>query len=98
MMSQILASTNNNLSQNDLGSKKPRDGIEITPPSAAFYVKKKDTSKVLCKKLGHYAKKCPEGNNKVNKQRRTYLVTYQKCNQKGHYARRCIEKSTTKLQ
>jgi hypothetical protein len=24
-----------------------------------FYVKKKDTSKVLCKNLGHYAKKCP---------------------------------------
>jgi hypothetical protein len=30
MMSQILASTNNNLPQNDLGNKEPRDGIEIT--------------------------------------------------------------------
>jgi hypothetical protein len=62
---------------------------------------KKDNSKVLClncKKLGHYAKKCPERNNKVNRQRRTDLVTCQKCNQKGHYASRCVEKSTLKLQ
>jgi hypothetical protein len=57
--------------------------------------KKKDTSKVLflsCKKHGHYARKCPERNNKVNKQRGTNLVTCQKCNQKGHYAGRCVEK------
>jgi hypothetical protein len=63
--------------------------------------KKKDNNKVLClncKKLGHYAKKCPERNNKVNMQRRTDLVTCQKCNQKGHYASRCVEKSTLKLQ
>jgi hypothetical protein len=51
MMPQILASTNNNLPQNDLGSKEPRDGIEITLPGAAFYVKNKDTSRVLCLKL-----------------------------------------------
>jgi radical SAM protein with 4Fe4S-binding SPASM domain len=41
--------------------------------------KKMDYSKVLClncKKLKHCAKKCPERNNKVNKQRRTDLVTY----------------------
>jgi hypothetical protein len=40
--------------------------------------KKKDTSKVLClncKELEHYAKKCPERNNKVNMQRGTDLVT-----------------------
>jgi hypothetical protein len=40
--------------------------------------KKKDTSKVLClncKELKHYAKKCPERNNKVNRQRGTDLVT-----------------------
>jgi hypothetical protein len=46
--------------------------------------KRKDTSKVLClkcKKLGHYAKKCPERNNKVNRQRGTYLFTCHKCNQ-----------------
>jgi hypothetical protein len=59
--------------------------------------KKKDTSKVLClncKKLGYYARRCPER----NKQRRTDVVTCQKCNQKGHYASRCVEKSTLKLQ
>jgi hypothetical protein len=30
MMPQILASTNNNLPQNNLGSKEPRDDAEIT--------------------------------------------------------------------
>jgi hypothetical protein len=30
MMPQILASTNNNLPQNDLGSKEPRDEAKIT--------------------------------------------------------------------
>jgi hypothetical protein len=46
--------------------------------------RKNDTTKVLClncKKLGHYAKKCPERNNKVNRQRGTYLFTCHKCNQ-----------------
>jgi hypothetical protein len=64
-------------------------------------VKKKDYDKVLClncKKIGQYAKKCLERNNKVNRQRGTNLVTCQKCNQKGHYASRCVEKSTSKLQ
>jgi polynucleotide 5'-kinase involved in rRNA processing len=63
--------------------------------------RKKDTSKVLClncKKVGHYANKCPERNNKVNKQRGTDLVTCHKCNQKGLYAGRCAEKSTLRLQ
>jgi hypothetical protein len=30
MMPQILASTNNNLPQNNLGSKEPRDDAQIT--------------------------------------------------------------------
>jgi hypothetical protein len=30
MMSQILASTNNNLPQNNIGSKEPRDSAETT--------------------------------------------------------------------
>jgi hypothetical protein len=42
MMPRILARINNNtLPQNNHGSKEPRDGIEITPPSAAPYEKKK---------------------------------------------------------
>jgi hypothetical protein len=75
---------------------KVRDLLALERPK-----KKKDYSKVLClicKKLGHYAKNCPERNNKVNKQGRTDLVPCQKCNQKGHYARRCVEKSTMNLQ
>jgi hypothetical protein len=64
-------------------------------------IKKKYNSKVLCfhcKELGHYVDKCPERDNKANRQRGTDLVTCQKCNQKGHYARRCEEKSTSRLQ
>jgi hypothetical protein len=64
-------------------------------------VKKKDNSKVLClncKKLGHYARKCPGRNNKVSKKRRTDLDTRQKCNQKEHYTGKCAEKSTSKFQ
>jgi hypothetical protein len=66
--------------------KEVRDLLALERPK-----KKKDYSKVLCfncKKIGHYAKKYPERNNKVNKQRGTNLVTCQKCNQKGHYAGR----------
>jgi hypothetical protein len=71
------------------------------PPSVAFHVKEKDNSKVLClncKKLGHYARKYPGRNNKVSKQRRTDLVTCQKCNQNEHYTGKCAEKSTSKFQ
>jgi hypothetical protein len=60
-------------------------------------IKEKDNSKTLCwncRKLGHYAKECPE----PNMQRGIDLVTCQKCNQKGHYARRCEEKRTSRLQ
>jgi hypothetical protein len=124
MMSQILASTNNNLPQNHHGSKEPRGDAEITLQACRIYEKeehlsrncsrkrerfpttvveyegnevrdflalerpkkKNDTSKVIClncKKLRHYAKKCPERDKKVNKERRTDLVTCHKMQSKG---------------
>jgi division protein CdvB (Snf7/Vps24/ESCRT-III family) len=45
MMSQILASTNNNLPQNDLGSKEPRSDAEITLQACKN-----------CREIGHTSK------------------------------------------
>jgi hypothetical protein len=75
--------------------KEVRDLLALERPK-----KKKDTSKVWCfncKELGHYAKKCPEKNNKVNRQRGTNLVTCPKFNRKGHHASKCTEKNTSRL-
>jgi hypothetical protein len=75
--------------------------LELPKKKKKKKINKKDNSKVLCfrcKELGHYADKCPERDNKANRQRGTDLVTCQKCNQKGHYARRCKEKRTSRLQ
>jgi hypothetical protein len=47
MMPQILASTNNNLPQNDLGSKEPRDEAKIT-----FLAYK------ICGVIGHLSEEC----------------------------------------
>jgi hypothetical protein len=65
---------------------------------------KKNDSKVLCfncKELGHYAKKCPEENNKANRpggmKKDLSPITCYKCKQKGHYANKCAEKSTSRL-
>jgi hypothetical protein len=46
--------------------KEVRDLLALERPK-----KKKDTSKMWCfncKELGHYAKECPEENNKANRQ------------------------------
>jgi hypothetical protein len=66
--------------------------------------KKKGTSKVLCfhcTELGHYAKKCPEENNKENGQdsmkKDLNHITCFKCKQKGHYSNHYTEKSTSRL-
>jgi hypothetical protein len=67
--------------------------------------KKKDISKVLCfrcKELGHYADKCPERDNKANRQssvkKNLNHITCYKCKQKGHYADKCSENGTSRLQ
>jgi hypothetical protein len=49
MMSQILASTNNNLSRNKLGSKEPRDNVGITLQACKIYGE-----------IGHMSKECHE--------------------------------------
>jgi hypothetical protein len=67
--------------------------------------KKKDNSKVLCfncKELGHYADKCPERDNKANRQgsvkKNLNHITCFKCKQMGHYSNQCTGKSTSRLQ
>jgi hypothetical protein len=47
MMPQILASTNNNLSQNSLGSQEPRGEAEITLLACK-----------ICGEIGHMSKGC----------------------------------------
>jgi hypothetical protein len=49
IMSQILATTNNNLPQNHLGSKEPRDDAEITLQACKIYGE-----------IGHMSKECHE--------------------------------------
>jgi hypothetical protein len=49
MMSQNLASTNNNLPQNNLGSKEPRDSAEITLQACK-----------ICGEIGHTPQECHE--------------------------------------
>jgi hypothetical protein len=67
--------------------------------------KKKGTSKVLCfhcRELGHYAKKCPEENNKANEQgsekKNLNHSTCFKCKQMGYYSNQCSENGTSRLQ
>jgi hypothetical protein len=49
MMSQIMASTNNNLPQNDHDSKEPRDDAEIPSRACKIYGE-----------IGHTSKECHE--------------------------------------
>jgi hypothetical protein len=49
MMSQIMASTNNNLPQNDHGSKETRGDAEITLQACKIYGE-----------IGHTSKECHE--------------------------------------
>jgi hypothetical protein len=67
--------------------------------------KKKDNSMVLCfncKELGHYADKCLERDNKVNRQgsvkKNLNHITCYTCKQQGHYSDQCKEKSTSRPQ
>jgi hypothetical protein len=80
--------------------KEVRDLLALERPK-----KKKDTSKVWCfncKELGHYTNKCPERNNKANRQgsvkKDLSLITCYKCKQKGHYVDKCAENGTSRLQ
>jgi hypothetical protein len=48
-----------------------RDLLALEAPNKKMKIKKKDNSKVMCsncKELGHYADKCPERDNKANRQ------------------------------
>jgi hypothetical protein len=49
MMSQILASTNNNLPQNNHGGKEPRDDVEVTMQACK-----------ICGEIGHTSKEFHE--------------------------------------
>jgi hypothetical protein len=49
MIPQILASTNKNLPQNNLGNKKPRDSAKITLQACR-----------ICVEIGHKSKECHE--------------------------------------
>jgi hypothetical protein len=49
MRSQIMASSNNNLPQNDHGSKEPRDDVEITLRACK-----------ICGEIRHMSKECHE--------------------------------------
>jgi hypothetical protein len=49
MMPQILASTNNNLSQNNLGNKEPRGDAEIRLQAYK-----------ICGEIGHTSRECHE--------------------------------------
>jgi hypothetical protein len=49
MMPQILASNNDNLSQNNVGSKEPRGEVEITLLACK-----------ICGEIGHTSKGCCE--------------------------------------
>jgi hypothetical protein len=80
-----------------------RDLLALRRPKK--WKKKKGTSKVLCfncRELGHYAKKCPEENNKANGQgsvkKDLNHITCYTCKQQGHYSNQCAEKSTSRLQ
>jgi hypothetical protein len=77
--------------------KEVRDLLALERPK-----KKKDTSKMWCfncKELGHYAKECPEENNKANRQgsvkKNLNHITCYTCKQQGHYSYRCTEKITS---
>jgi hypothetical protein len=71
--------------------------LEI-PKKEKKKTKEKDNSKMLCwncRELGHYANKCPEKDNKANKQgsvkKNLNHITCYTCKQQGHYLYQCTE-------
>jgi hypothetical protein len=74
--------------------------LEI-PKKEKKKTKEKDNSKMLCwncRELGHYANKCPEKDNKANKQgsvkKNLNHITCYTCKQQGHYLYQCTEERT----
>jgi hypothetical protein len=84
MMPQILASiNNNNLSQNNLGSKETRDGAEITLQACK-----------ICEEIGHLSEECQEQCQHCNTSHPTRecpitLVTCFLCDRTNHVPSEC---------
>jgi hypothetical protein len=83
MMPQILASTNNNLPQNNLGSMEPRDEAKIT--LLAYKI---------CGEMGHLTEECQEQCHHCNTTHPTRecpmaLVTCFLCDGTNHVPRKC---------
>jgi hypothetical protein len=83
MMPQILASTNNNLPQNNPGNKESRDSAEITQQACR-----------ICGEIGHLPKECQEQCHHCNTIHPTRecpmaLVNCFLCNGTNHIPREC---------
>jgi hypothetical protein len=83
----------------EFGEMEVRDLLALERP------KKKDTRKVWCfncKERGHYAKECPEEDNKANRpggmKKNLNHITCYTCKQQGHYSYQCTENGTSRLQ
>jgi hypothetical protein len=84
----------------EYGEREVRELLALERPK-----KKKDTRKVWCfncKEHEHYAKECPEENNKANrpggvKQNLNHITCYI-CKQQGHYSYQCTVESTSRPQ
>jgi hypothetical protein len=84
----------------EYGEREVRELLALERPK-----KKKDTRKVWCfncKEHGHYAKECPEENNKANRpsgvKKNLSHITCYTCKQQGHYSYLCTEESTSRPQ
>jgi hypothetical protein len=81
----------------EYGEKEVRELLALERPQ-----KKKDNSKLMCfncKKLGHYANKCPEKDNKANSlgsMKNLNHITCYTCKQQGHYSYQCTVESTSR--
>jgi hypothetical protein len=83
MMPQILASINNNLPQNNLGSKEPRGEAKITLQACK-----------ICGEIGHLSEECQEKCHHCNTSHPTRecpmtLVTCFLCDGTNHVPREC---------
>jgi hypothetical protein len=83
----------------EFGEMEVRDLLALERP------KKKDTRKVWCfncKERGHYAKECPEEDNKANRpggmKKNLNHITCYTCKQQGHYSYQCTKNGTSRLQ